>query len=79
MLVSLQYITNNNSSIKKINTEAEITRLKSELSGKDKEIKKLSKKIDIIKADAARKTEKTKEKIIKLQKELKKNDGWSVT
>lgn len=65
--------------MKKTNTEAEITRLKIELSGKDKEIKKLSQKIEIIKADAAKKSEKTKEKIAKLQKELKKNDGWSVT
>lgn len=53
--------------MKKTNNEAEIDRLKRELSDANKQIKKLSKD-----------SEKSKEKIAKLQKELKKNDDRSV-
>jgi len=73
--------------MKKINCEVEITRLKGELSEKNKQIKSLSQNLKKTKADAAKKLEKTKEnsakellktkekskeKIAKLQKELKK-------
>lgn len=49
--------------MKKTNNEIEIARLKRELSEANKQIKKLSVN-----------SEKSKEKIAKLQKELKKND-----
>ena len=53
--------------MKKTNNEAEIARLKRELSDANKQIKKLSKD-----------SEKSKEKIVKLRKELKKKDVRSV-
>lgn len=54
--------------MKKMNTEAEITRLKSELLKLKKENKKLSQKI-----------EKSNDKTAGLQKELKKNGARNVT
>ena len=57
--------------MKKTNNEAEIARLKRELSNANKQIEKLSK-------DSEKSKEKSKEKIAKLQKELKKKDVLSV-
>lgn len=53
--------------MKKTNKEAEIARLKRELSDANKQIKKLSKNSDKLQ-------EKSKEKIANLQKEIKKKD-----
>ena len=53
--------------MKKTNKEAEIARLKRELSDANKQIKKLSKNSDKLQ-------EKSKEKIANLQKENKKKD-----
>lgn len=58
--------------MKKTNNEAEIARLNRELSDANKQIKKLSK-------DSEKSKEKSKEKIAKLQNELKKNDDRIVT
>lgn len=64
--------------MRKTNNEAEIARLKSELSKANKQIKNLSKNLEKTKATSAKELlknkEKSKEKIAKLQKELKKND-----
>lgn len=57
--------------MKKTNNEAEIARLKRELSDANKQIKKLSK-------DSEKSKEKSKKKIAKLWKELKKKDVRSV-
>ena len=51
--------------MKKTNNEAEIARLKRELSDANNQIKKLSK-------DSEKSKEKSKDKIAKLRKELKK-------